>query len=61
MFDDIVEFIFSALLGLGLLGVVLVMARRNMIKEMKRDDKEGESNEKGEKESQGHEGTPDQS
>ncbi|MBK1876677.1 hypothetical protein [Pelagicoccus mobilis] len=60
MLEDFVEFVFSALLGLGLLVVVVLLARRNMIKEMKRQE-ELEASEKGAKESQGQAGTPDQS
>lgn len=61
MIDDVVEFIFSALLGLALLVVVLVLARRNMLKEMKKQADESESNEKGAKEAEGQAGTPNQS
>ena len=62
MLDQVVEFIFSALLGLVLLVVVLVLARRNMVKEMKRQaEKEPHIHEKGEKESRGLGGGPDQS
>lgn len=61
MLDEVIEFLFSALLGLGLLVVVLVLARRNMVKEMKKDEEDPEASEKGKKESQGQAGTPDQS
>lgn len=60
MIDDVIGFLFSALLGLVLLGVVLVLARRSMVQEMKKS-REEEPNEKGEKEAEGQAGSSNQS
>lgn len=60
MLDDIVGFLFSALLGLGLLVVVLLLARRSMVREMKQE-RDPVAEEKGERESQGQSGSSDAS
>lgn len=52
MFEQLAQFVFSALLGLVLLVVVVLLARKSMIKEMKKserpDDKSGEATIRGE-------------
>lgn len=63
MLDDVIGFLFSALLGIVLLVVVALLARRSMVKAMQdKGDKAGETDRKraGEAESSGASSGPNQ-
>lgn len=61
MLDNLIGFIFSALLGIGLMVLVVVLARNSMMKEMKKQEKEQPKETSGDKLLEGASGGNDPS